>query len=155
MAIQNLPTVASANLGSADAVVLFSNFLGCDASTTLANLVAWLQGQLTGTGSTITQYFAPNATGWSLLVAPPVNGENVFLLVTPVAGYAAGTITLPVQSTCIDGQSVIVSCTQAVTTLTVAGNGATAVNGAPTTLAANAFFRLRYDGPSKSWFRNG
>ena len=48
----------------------------------------------------------------------------------------------------------MVSCTQAVTTLTVSGNGST-VNGAPTTLAANGFFRLRYDGVFKAFYRVG
>lgn len=153
MSIQNLPTNNA--LSSADQVAVYSALLGGDSAPTLGTLLAWLQGQLTGSGSTITQYFAPNATGWSVQVAPAVNGQNVFLLLTPTAGFAAGTITLPVQTTCVDGQSVIVSCTQSVTALTVAGNGATAVNGAPTTLAAGGFFRLRYDGPSKSWYRNG
>ena len=37
---------------------------------------------------------------------------------------------------------------------TVAGNGST-VNGAPTTLAANSFFRLRFDGVFKAWYRVG
>jgi hypothetical protein len=54
----------------------------------------------------------------------------------------------------VDGQQLLVSCTQAVTTLTVAGNGST-VNGAPATLAANAFFRLRFDGVFKAWYRVG
>jgi hypothetical protein len=79
----------------------------------------------------------------------------MFLLLTPTGGFAAGTITLPAQATCVDGQEVLVTTTQLVTALTVGGNGATAVNGAPTTLAANAFFRMRYDGPAKSWYRVG
>jgi hypothetical protein len=29
------------------------------------------------------------------------------------------------------------------------------VNGAPTTLAANAFFRLRFDGVFNAWYRIG
>ena len=47
------------------------------------------------------------------------------------------------------------SCTQAVTTLTVSANGATAVNGAPAALTANGFFRLRFDGIFQSWYRIG
>ena len=44
--------------------------------------------------------------------------------------------------------------TQAVTTLTVSGNGAT-VNGAPAALTANGFFRLRFDGVLGGWYRLG
>jgi hypothetical protein len=47
-----------------------------------------------------------------------------------------------------------VNTTQAVTALTVAGNGAT-VNGAPTTLAANGFFRIRFDAVLDVWYRVG
>lgn len=126
---------------------------GDDRRDSVADLLALLV-PTTAVDGFITQYFAPNATGWSVLIAPPTSGENVKLLATPTAGFAAGTITLPAQATCVDGQEVLVACTQAVTTLTVAGNGST-VNGAPTTLAANAFFRLCYDGVLKAWFRIG
>lgn len=143
-------------LATADLVALFSNSFGNDAAATLGTLLAFLQSQLSSNGVLVTQYAAPNATAFGVLIAPVVNGQNTFLLLTPTAGFAAGSITLPAQAACVDGQEVLVTCTQIVTALTVTGNGATAVNGAPTTLAAaNAFFRLRYDGPSKSWFRVG
>lgn len=143
-------------LSAADFIALYSSSLGNDARATLATLLAWLQSQLSAAGTFITQYAAPNASGFNVLIAPPVNGQSVFLLLTPNAGYAAGTITLPAQATCVDGQELLVTTTQLVTALTVAGNGATAVNGAPTTLAApNAFFGMRYDGPAKSWYRVG
>jgi len=102
----------------------------------------------------VTQYAAPAATGFTVLVAPPDSGDSMFLLLTPNAGYAAGTITLPAAATCVDGQELLVTTTQLVTALTVGGNGST-VNGAPTTLAANAFFRLRFDGVFKAWYRVG
>jgi len=54
----------------------------------------------------------------------------------------------------VDGQQVVVTSTQAVTTLTVSGNGAS-VNGAPSTLAANGYFRLRYDQINNSFYRIG
>lgn len=121
----------------------------------LSTLLTFLQANLTAPGDDMTQYFAPAATGFSVTVTPSTDGENVYLLMTPVAGYAAGTIVLPPVANCVDGQQVLVSTTQAVTTLTVSGNGATAVNGAPATMAANAFFRLRFDGVFQSWYRVG
>ena len=142
-------------LTTADLIALFSNALGNDAAATLGTLLTFLQSQLTVAGVLVTQYSSPNATGFTVLIAPPVAGQSVFLLLTPLAGYAAGTITLPAQATCLDGQEVLLTTTQPVTALTVGGNGATAVNGAPTTLAANAFFRMRYDAIAKSWYRVG
>lgn len=138
-------------LSASDLLAMWSGSVGNDVAVTLANVLAWLQPQLTASGLFITQYSAPAATGFSVAVTPPSNGNNVFLLLTPAAGYAAGTITLPVQTSCIDQQEVLCACTQAVTTLTVAGNGAT-VNGAPTTLIANGSFRLRFDGVFKAWY---
>jgi hypothetical protein len=141
-------------LAAEDLLAIFSQQLGSDASATLATLTAYLQEQLTADSAPTTQYSAPSATGFSVTIAPPVDGGSVWLLLTPAAGYAAGTVVLPAQASCVDGQEVLVSCTQAVTTLTVNGNGST-VNGAPATLAANAFFRLRFDGVFKAWYRAG
>jgi hypothetical protein len=148
--IDRLPTVST--LSSSDLLALYSAALGNDAAATLATLLSWLQSQLSASGGFQTQYAAPSATGFSVLIAPTVAGGSVYLLLTPVAGYAAGTITMPASPA--DGQEVLVACTQSVTTLTVSGNSYT-VTGAPTTLAANAFFRLRYDGVLHSWNRVG
>lgn len=149
-AIDKLSRVTS--VASADLLALFSSAVGNDSSVTLSTVLAWLQEQLTADGGMVTQYAAPSATGFSVTVAPPVAGGSVWLLLTPVAGYAAGTVVLPASP--VDRQEVLVSSTQAVTTLTVNGNGST-VNGAPATLAANAFFRLRYDGVLKAFYRVG
>lgn len=150
--INNLTRTAS--LGSADLVPLFSASLGGDTAATLATLVAWLQGQLTAGGAMLTQYAAPNATGFTAAVQPGADGGGVWLLLTPAAGYAAGTVLLPLQALCKDGQEVLVTSTQAVTALTVSGNGST-VYGAPSALTANAFFKLRFDGVVKAWYRIG
>jgi hypothetical protein len=100
-----------------------------------------------------TQYSAPSATGFSVQITD--SSADTHLILTPVAGYAAGTIVLPAVANAIDGQQIMVNCTQAVTTLTVDGNGATAVTGEPATLAANAFFTLKYDAVTSTWYRVG
>ena len=152
MAIQNLTKVTA--LTAADLVPLFSSTAGVDTAATLSTLTAYLAGTSTTAGGYTTQYSAPAATGFSVTIAPTVSGGSVFLLLTPAAGYAAGTVTLPAQSACVDGQEVLVTCTQSVTTLTVSGNGST-VNGALASLSANGFFRLRFDGVFKAWYRVG
>lgn len=153
MAIDKLPSVSA--FAAADLVPVFSSALGNDARGPISLLASLIQTLISSLDDKITQYSAPNATGFNVQIAPPVNGGSVFLLLTPAAGYAAGTITLPAQANCVDKQELLVTCTQIVTALTVAGNGST-VNGAPTTLAAaNAFFRLRFDGVLKAWYRVG
>lgn len=142
-------------LASTDRFPLYSQTLGNDAAATLDVLQQWLQEQLTSATDMSSQYASPSATGFNLTVAPVISGGNVRLLITPLAGYAAGTVTLPEVSSCAHDQQVVVHCTQAVTALSVAGNGATSVSGAPTTLAAGGFFRLIYDGVQRSWYRIG
>lgn len=135
-------------LSASDLLAVFSTANGDARKASLSTLAAFLETLLDQPSGFQTQYFAPNATGFAVTVSPAVEGANVWLLMTPNAGYAAGTITLP--SVPHDGQEVRVSSTQAVTALTV--NGGT-INGAPTALAANGFFKLAYDGTLNAWFR--
>lgn len=147
-------TVAINDLTSATALSGSDQFpisSGFDRDTRKASLdliETWLQANLTFPGQLVQQYAAPSATGFSVTVA----AADSWLILTPVAGYAAGTIVLP--SVRSNRQVVQVNCTQSVTTLTVSGNGTT-VTGSPTTLAANAFFRLQYDSTLNAWYRVG
>lgn len=126
---------------------------GADRRVSVTEFAALLQTLLSAPAP-LAQYSAPAATGFSVTVAPAVAGQSVLLLLTPAAGYAAGTVVLPAVATAVDGQEVSVTCTQSVGTLTVSGNGA-AVNGAPTALSANGFFKLRFDGVFGAWYRVG
>jgi hypothetical protein len=100
----------------------------------------------------VIQYSAPSATGFSVQVNDA--SSDVWLVLTPLAGYATGTLVLPAVAHCTSGQRIIVNTTQAVTTLTITGNGSS-VTGAPTTLAANAFFELKWEPVLKTWYRVG
>lgn len=144
----------NSNPQPSDLVLTFSSNNSDTRKLSLSALAAYIQTYLSAPGQYIKQYFAPNATGFSVTISPVSQGASVWLLMTPLAGYAAGTVTLPLNTTLQDGQTFRVTSTQAVTTLTVAGNGAT-VNGAPTTLAANAFFELSYDKVNNSYYRVG
>lgn len=117
----------------------------------ITQLFDLLQENLVAQDDKLTQYAAPSSTGFTVNVQ---SEGSTWLLLTPTGAFAAGTIVLPVVAGVQDRQEVLVNCTQAVTTLTVSGNGAT-VTGAPSTLAANAFFRLRFDLPSQVWYRVG
>jgi len=148
--INQLSAISSPN--SSDLMVVYSLSNGDTRKMTLANLLAWLSPQITAADDKVTKYAAPSATGFTVTVTD--SSASQWLLLTPVAGYAAGTITLPASGNCVDRQEILVNCTQAVTTLTVAGNGST-VTGAPTTLAANDFFTLRFDAVTAAWYRVG
>lgn len=126
---------------------------GDTRKASLTTLLTWLQTALTlGRPEPTSQYAAPSSTGFTISIADA--DDDVHLMLTPVAAYAAGTIKLPTSSNLRDKQEVTVNTTQAITTLTINGNGAT-VTGAPTTLAQYAYFRLKYDLPTNTWYRIG
>jgi hypothetical protein len=145
---------------SGDLVVLYKTSAGDYRGISAADFVAYMQASLTfpgvGQGEYATQYSAPSATGFNVTITDGADDNtNVHLILTPTAGYAAGTITLPPVAGVVDKQEVLVNCTQQVTSLTVDGNGATAVTGEPSSLAADDFFRLKYDLPTQTWYRVG
>lgn len=150
--ISNLTSLSA--LAAGDQIPVGSTSAGMDVRVALSVLVAYIQTLLTAPGDLTTQYFAPNATAWSVTVAPPNDGDSIWLLISPAAAYADGTIVLPPVAECHDMQLVEVSCTQDVTNLVIDGNG-TSVYNPPTTIAAPAThtFAFRFDGVSKAWYR--
>lgn len=151
-----MPTINQ--LSSVDAVVssdqipIYSSENGDARKASLATLAKYLATQVTSVDDMVTQYFAPSATGFTVTITDGPN--SIWLVLTPTAGFAAGTIKLPTMTNCVDRQEILVNTTQAVTALTINGNGST-VTGAPTTLAAGAYFRLRFDGVTDTWYRGG
>jgi hypothetical protein len=109
---------------------------------------AALTADITAADDKVTQYAAPSATGFSV----QIQDGPTWLVLTPGAGYAAGTLVLPPVAGVVNKQELLVNCTQSVGTLTVSGNGAT-VTGAPTALSANGFFCLRFDAQASVWYR--
>lgn len=139
----NKLTTASA-IAAGDLVAIWSQAYGAEQSASLTAISAAINSLLT-VGQKVTQYAAPGATGFAVVITK----AETWLVLTPLAAYAAGTITLP---TGVDRAEVLVNTTQTVTALTI--NGGT-VSGGPTTLAAGGFFRLRYDGVLAIWYRVG
>lgn len=136
-----------------DIVAVFVQNDGDPRGAAMSVLQAFMQENLNfQTEEFTTQYASPSSTGFSIQILD--GSANVHLILTPTGGFAAGTTVLPARANLVDKQEFLLNTTQAVTTLTITGNGAT-VTGAPTTLAANAFFRLKYDLNSNVWFRVG
>ncbi|MGD2065744.1 MAG: hypothetical protein PVI43_01060 [Candidatus Bathyarchaeota archaeon] len=122
----------------------------------LSALAAYVLAQQTaasGKQEFTTQYAAPSSTGFTVNITD--GSDNIWLILTPTGTLATGTITLPALAKVSDKQEVLVNTTQEVTSFTVDGNGAVAVTGEPTTLSANDFFRLKYDGTVQTWYRVG
>ena len=138
---------------SSDQVPIYSSGQGDARKASMSVIKSFVLAGSTSSDDKVTQYSSPNATGFSVTILDS-SGTSVWLILTPLAGYAAGTLVLPAVANCVDRQEILVNTTQAVTTLTINANGATVI-GAPTTLAANAFFRLRFDDVLNVWYRVG
>lgn len=98
-----------------------------------------------------TNLYTPS-TGFNITVPTPVS-EQQWMIIQPAGTLAAGTITLPLNTGVPDGTQVLVTTTQIITSFTLALNGAANAYGAPTTLSANAFFTMRFNQSTNSWYR--
>jgi len=74
------------------------------------------------------------------------------MLLQPAGTLATGTITLPLNTGVPDGTSVLITSTQEITSLTISLNGATAIFGVVTSLAAGSAFAIRYYQATNSWY---
>jgi hypothetical protein len=138
-------------IAAADALPFYSASDGADRRTSVSQLATALAPLIQSTTTYITQYSTP-AEGFNVGVYPLTVGGSVFLLLTPLASIAAGAITLPILSSASHGQEVSAHSTQSVSALTVLPNGA-GISGAPISLAAGGFFKLRFDAINRFWYR--
>lgn len=155
-----MPTINQLNSidapNSSDLLPVYSQNNGDARKLSMSNLLDWIEANLpfpVEFPQFNTQYATPSSNGFTVTVNN--SSANAWLILSPTAGFSTGTIVLPSASVAIDKQEVLVNCTQAVTSLTINGNGAAAVTGEPIALSANDFFRLRYDQPTHSWYRVG
>ena len=151
-----MPTINELNavtqVSGSDLLPVFSQSNGDARKLSLTNFATWLSGQMTNSNNLVTQYAAPSSGGFTVQVQDASN--SVWLILTPTGTLGSGLIKLPAKASSIDQQELLVNSTNEVTALTFDGNGST-VTGAPSTLAAGGFFRLRYDAVTSTWYRVG
>lgn len=123
--------------------------------TSLTTLQAYMQANLTfpsvaaGVSQFVVQYAAPVATGFTVTLVSTSN--NQWLVMSPLAAYAAGTITFPPVASVVDNQEILIFSTQIVTALTISGNGAT-VAGSPGFISGNGAIRFKYNALGSVWY---
>jgi len=143
------------SLSGGDNFPLYDQSNGDARRTSLTTLTSYLQSALSF-GAFIpqltTQYFAPSATGFTATITD--GPDSVHLILTPVGDYATGAIVLPSALSAKDKQIILVNCTRSITALTITSVGGT-VTGAPTTISAQGYFRLKYDAVTSTWYRAG
>jgi hypothetical protein len=98
-----------------------------------------------------TNLYTPG-TGFNVTVPTPVS-EQQWMIIQPAGTLATGIVTLPLNTGTPDGTEVLITTTQQITAFTLALNGAANGYGAPSTLAAQDFFRMRFYQATNSWYR--
>ena len=146
--INQLPLLIQASPG--DQIPVYTPNNGDARRLPIGSLLALFQQ--TFAAPTLATSISTPGTGFNITVPTPVSQQQ-WMLLQPAGTLAAGTITLPLNTGVPDGTEVLVTTTQIITTFTLALNGASAAYGAPTTLAANAFFRMRFVQSLNSWYR--
>lgn len=135
-----------------DAVPIYSASNGDARKASLMVIRDFIQDNLDLNVDLTHQYAAPSATGFTVTLTD--NGESKWLILTPDADYATGTIVFPSVDNAVDDQDILITTTKAVNTLTINGNGSTVVGG-PTNLNANTSVRFRYDTVLDRWYAVG
>ena len=151
MSIGSLSQASSVAAG--DQVVIYQGSSSQYMAVTVANLAASMQSLLVSTSGSNKQYFAPSASGQTITIAQNSVYPNTWAIVSPLSGYAALTITLPPLAGLVDQQEILFEITQSITTITWALNGAATSVGLPTTATGPAYFRLKFDAITATWYR--
>jgi hypothetical protein len=147
-----MPTInqlsSTSSLSGGDQLPVYDASEGDARKASLSTLLAFFQDNFASPEfETVTA--APSSSGFT--VSLDASTENIWAILNPTGAFAAGTIELPPVADCFDGQIIVVVCSQAVTALTVSGNGAT-VAGAPSGLGTNGFFSLRFQESADKWW---
>jgi len=145
--INQLPVLST--ISSGDQLPVYSPNNGDARRTSIGSLLTFFQ-QSFASPTVAVNLFVPSS-GFNITVPTPVS-EAQWMLIQPAGTLASGTVTLPLNTSVPDGTTVLITSTQEITTFAIALNGATAIYGAVTTLAAGSATEIRYYQPTNSWY---
>ena len=146
--INQLPVLNT--ISSGDQLPVYSPNNGDARRTSIGSLLTYFQ-QTFASPTLSTNLYVP-ASGFNITVPTPVSNDQ-WMLLQPAGTLAAGTITLPLNTGVPDGTTVLITTTQEITSLTIALNGASAIFGGVTYLAAGTATAIRFYQPTNSWYQ--
>lgn len=137
-------------VSSGDQIPVYTPSNGDARRMSVSALLTYFQ-QSFASPTLATNLYVP-ATGFNQTVPTPV-AQQQWMLLQPAGTLATGTITFPLNTGVADGTEVLITSSQQITTFALAANGASAIYGAVTSLAAGGFVRYRFYQPTNSWYR--
>jgi len=145
--INQLPVLST--ISSGDQLPVYSPNNGDARRTSIGSLLTFFQQSFASPTVSVNLY-VPTA-GFNITVPTPVSNQQ-WMLIQPAGTLTSGTITLPLNTGVPDGTEVLITTTQEITAITISLNGATAIFGSITSLAAGSAFAIRYYQPTNSWY---
>jgi hypothetical protein len=146
--INQLPVLST--ISSGDQLPVYSPNNGDARRTSIGSLLTFFQQSFASPTLAVNLYVP--GSGFNITVPTPVSNDQ-WMLLQPAGTLATGTITLPLNTGVPDGTSVLITTTQEITSLTIALNGATAIYGGVTSLAAGTATAIRFYQPTNSWYQ--
>jgi len=146
--INQLPVLNT--ISSGDQLPVYSPNNGDARRTSIGSLLTFFQQTFASPTLSVNLYVP--GSGFNITVPTPVSNDQ-WMLLQPAGTLATGTITLPLNTGVPDGTSVLITTTQEITSLTIALNGASAIYGGVTTLAAGTATAIRFYQPTNSWYQ--
>jgi hypothetical protein len=146
--INQLPVIGQVSPG--DQIPVYTPNNGDARRMSINALLQYFQ-QTFASPTLAVNLFVPGS-GFNITVPTPVS-EQQWMLLQPAGTLATGTITLPLNTGVPDGTTVLITTTQEITSLTIALNGASAIYGAVTSLAAGTATAIRFYQPTNSWYQ--
>ena len=146
--INQLPTLSQVSGGDQLPVYVPNN--GDARRVSINQLLQYFQ-QTFASPTLSTNLYVPG-NGFNITVPTPVSDQQ-WMLLQPAGTLATGTITLPLNTGVPDGTTVLITTTQEITSLTLALNGASAIFGGVTSLAAGTATVIRFYQPTNSWYQ--
>jgi hypothetical protein len=146
--INQLPVLNT--ISSGDQLPVYSPNNGDARRTSIGSLLTFFQQTFASPTLSVNLYVP--GSGFNITVPTPVSNDQ-WMLLQPAGTLATGTITLPLNTGVPDGTSVLITTTQEITSLTIALNGASAIYGGVTSLAAGTATAIRFYQPTNSWYQ--
>ena len=146
--INQLPVLSP--ISSGDQLPVYSPNNGDARRTSIGSLLTFFQQSFASPTLAVNLYVP--GSGFNITVPTPVSNDQ-WMLLQPAGTLATGTITLPLNTGVPDGTTVLITTTQEITSLTIALNGASAIFGAVTSLAAGTATAIRFYQPTNSWYQ--
>jgi hypothetical protein len=146
--INQLPVLNT--ISSGDQLPVYSPNNGDARRTSIGSLLTFFQQSFASPTLSVNLYVP--GSGFNITVPTPVSNDQ-WMLLQPAGTLATGTITLPLNTGVPDGTTVLITTTQEITSLTIALNGATAIYGGVSTLAAGTATAIRFYQPTNSWYQ--